>query len=110
MENGKGRLQRDDQDGAVHIPIPWSATWIRHNRKPSPTQSHMFGSPLPGLRRLNGSYEDKLKMATLLTDYGVYLSKRSKPMFYLLSKDNNYNPGVIRLLEIFKVAPKNMMA
>ena len=55
---------------------------------------------------LNGSYEDKLKMMILLIDYGVDLSKPSKPKFYLTSKDNNCNPKIIRLLEIFKIAPK----
>lgn len=48
------------------------------------------------------SDEDKLKAVFLLIDYGVDLSQRSIQMSSLLSKRNNHNQEVIKLLEIFK--------
>lgn len=39
-------------------------------------------------------------------DYEVDLSKRFKLTFYLISKNNDYNSKIIKLLKIFKIAFK----
>lgn len=55
---------------------------------------------------LHDSCKDKLKAVTLLIDHGVDLSQRSYTMSNLIPMDNNHNLEVIKLLEIFKVAPQ----
>lgn len=52
------------------------------------------------------SYENKLKAVSLLIDYDVDLSQRYVEMSSLIPEDNDHNPEIIKLLEIFKVAQR----
>ena len=56
---------------------------------------------------VTGSFDDKLKAITLLVNYGINLSHQTiKIANLLIPKDNDHDMEIIKLLEIFKVAPK----